>query len=392
VLVAPKAGLLHAQWVDRAVLDQAGAAHSARIEALRALAALGVLVGHAWGWSQGYGAGAYDGVLARALLGGGFGVFLFFALTGYLLFLPFARASWGDGPPVPLRRYARNRVLRILPLYWVVVGTYLVLLGDGLRDQWWRFALMLQSFSPETVAKVVPPVWSLIVEVQFYLLLPLLAAGLRLVAGRSLRRAAGLVLALTLAGCLLRWGTVITAQSSLVWRYSLPATACFFGPGLLLALLQVGWERGRPQWTTRSRLAEPWVWVAAAALLTALVIWRYEWDLLLLPACFLLLGAAVLPLRSDRGLRWLGWRPLGLLGLASYSLYLWHEPLVRLLAQASWLPDGFGLLLLASGSVSILVAVVSYRLVELPFLRLRKPAPADRHRIGALSDDAPARR
>lgn len=356
-----------------AVLDQAGEARSARIEALRALAALGVLLGHVWGWSQDYGAGAYESGLARALLAGGFGVFLFFALSAYLLFLPFARATWGDGRPVSLRRYARNRVLRVLPLYYVVVGTYLVLVGEGLRDEWWRFALLLESFSPETVAKVVPPVWSLVVEIHFYLLLPLLAAVLRLLAGSSLARAVTLVLLLTAGLWAVRLLTVTTADPTAVWRYSLPATACFFGPGLLLALLVVAWEGRRPGWTERSLVAEPLLWVAASAALVALVVRRFQWDGLLMPACFLLLGACVLPLRSDRGLGVLGWRPLGVLGLASYSLYLWHEPVVRLLHQEVDLPGGFLGLLAASSAASIAIALISYRLVEVPFLRFRRP-------------------
>lgn len=204
-----------------------------REQARRAYVVVHDRVRDEWGWSQGYGAGAYDGVLACALLGGGFGVFLFFALSGYLLFLPFARATWGEGAP--------------------------------------RFALLLESFSAETVAKVVPPVWSLVVEVQFYVLLPVLAVTLAAVAGRSVSRAIGVVLGLTLALWLLRVATVTSVEPSALWRYSLPAKACFFGPGLLLALLRVRWESGPPGSTTRSRLAEPAVWITGAGLLTALV-------------------------------------------------------------------------------------------------------------------------
>jgi len=79
------------------VVRQAGERRAARIESLRALAALGVLVGHAWGWSHGFnGAAIYGSYHGRVLLSGGFGVFLFFALSGYLLYLPFARGVFGD--------------------------------------------------------------------------------------------------------------------------------------------------------------------------------------------------------------------------------------------------------------------------------------------------------
>src|SRR3954447_21096105 len=98
---------------------QAGELRSARIESLRALAALGVLLGHLWGQANAHAAGAtMDGFGARVLLGGGFGVWLFFALSGYLLFWPFARAALGDGRRIDLGRYARNRLLRIVPLYY----------------------------------------------------------------------------------------------------------------------------------------------------------------------------------------------------------------------------------------------------------------------------------
>ena len=47
---------------------------------------------------------------------------MFFTLTGYLLFLPFARSAWGERGPIRYGRYAANRALRILPLYYVVIA------------------------------------------------------------------------------------------------------------------------------------------------------------------------------------------------------------------------------------------------------------------------------
>src|SRR3954453_13589297 len=138
-------------------VDQAGERRSARIESLRALAALGVLIAHAYGWSHGW-QNVYATVHGRVLMSGGFGVFLFFALSGFLLFLPFARASFGGGGRIELGRYALNRALRVLPLYYVVIATVLVLRGEGVRGDSWRFALFLESFSERTVATVDAPV------------------------------------------------------------------------------------------------------------------------------------------------------------------------------------------------------------------------------------------
>src|SRR2546423_3037352 len=103
-------------------IDQAGEERLARFESLRALAALGVVVGHAWGIHQAFGAGAYRTFPERIVTGGGYGVFVFFALSGYLLFRPLARAAFGGGERVDLAGYARNRALRILPLYYAVVA------------------------------------------------------------------------------------------------------------------------------------------------------------------------------------------------------------------------------------------------------------------------------
>src|SRR3954454_14572710 len=100
-------------------VQQAGERRTARIESLRALAALGVLLGHAYGWSHHW-QGIFATFPGRLVLSGGFGVFLFSALSGSLLSLPFARAAFGPAERIDLLRYALNRAVRILPLYYVV--------------------------------------------------------------------------------------------------------------------------------------------------------------------------------------------------------------------------------------------------------------------------------
>src|SRR5919107_1849518 len=97
---------------------QAGEVRLARIESVRALAALAVLFGHLWVFvNAGHPLRLLDTFWHRMIFSGGFGVFVFFALSGYLLFWPFVRALFGDGGPISMRRYALNRAVRILPLY-----------------------------------------------------------------------------------------------------------------------------------------------------------------------------------------------------------------------------------------------------------------------------------
>src|SRR3954470_9178202 len=191
-------------------IDQAGEERLARFESLRALAALGVLAGHAWGLHHAYGLAGYDTFPERLVYGGGYGVFVFFALSGYLLFGPLARAAFGAGERIDLAAYARNRALRILPLYYVVAAVLFVLAaGGGSLGEWVRFATFTQNFFPDTVLDLDGPMWSLVVEVQFYALLPLIALGLAWVSRRRLDVAAVVLVVAGLAGVALRMWLVI---------------------------------------------------------------------------------------------------------------------------------------------------------------------------------------
>ena len=356
-------------------VNQAGELRSARVESLRAIAALAVLEGHVYGVSVGFGATAYRTWLHRALLGGGFGVYLFFSLSGYLLFLPFARRSFGAGRSVDLARYARNRALRILPLYYAVALTYLLVLRAPGID-WAAYLLFGENFSRRTVAQVDGPMWSLVVEVMFYVLLPFLAFVLARVSRRSVPAAAGWLVALAVAAGAYRWVAYLHApHPGPLVQYNLPANFFFFLPGMLLALAKVASESRGPDPAPAPKpipalLRDSRLWVAASAALWAMVFYRYQWDLLAGVASFLLLGACVLPLRPSAAVRMLGWRPLALLGTASYSLYLWHLPIVTHLGPEPL--GGYVGHLLVDAAVCMTVALASYAVIEAPFLRWRK--------------------
>ncbi|HZT66425.1 MAG TPA: acyltransferase [Acidimicrobiales bacterium] len=351
------------------VVEQAGELRSARVESLRALAALGVLEGHVYGGNLNYGPAAYSSWWHRSLLGGGFGVYLFFCLSGYLLYLPFARRSFGGAGPVDLRRYARNRAVRILPLYYVVAVTYLIVLHAP-AGVWVRFLTFTENFSHRTVSRYDGPMWSLVVEIMFYLLLPLIALVISgLSRGSLVRAGALLVLAAGVFGAY-RWVAFLhSAHPSPLVQYNLPATFYFFIPGMMLALVRVGAEARGTDWSGQL-LGRSWVWVAASAACWALIFYRYQWDLLAGAASLLLLGACVLPLARSRLVGALGWRPLAALGIASYSLYLWHMPIVDYLARRHL--GGYLGHLAVSGTICIAIAAVSYWVVEAPFLRLRR--------------------
>jgi peptidoglycan/LPS O-acetylase OafA/YrhL len=337
-------------------VDQAGEQRLARLESLRALAALGVLVGHVWGAHYAFGPGATDSLAARTIFGGGFGVFVFFALSGYLLFRPLANAAFG-GERVDLRRYAINRLLRTLPLYYVVVIVLLVVQeGGGSFGQWWRFLTLTENLFSATALTVDGPIWSLLVELQFYALLPLVAIGLAWLARGSRRNAAMLLLLAGLAGAGLRIYLLNhrhVGDPRIV--YSLLTTAFFFVPGMLLALVRDVRLRGP--------LGSGDLWLLASIPVWLFIFDDYSRTAWAAVASFLVVGGAALPLRHGPIVRALDWRPLALVGVASYSLYLWHLPIVNALAPNA---------LVWAVPLSLLVAFVSYRVVEEPFLALRR--------------------
>ena len=349
---------------------QAGESRSARVESLRALAALGVLQGHVFGWSQGWDHEAVYGSYGdRLLLSTGSTVVLFFALTGYLLFLPFARRWFAGGESIDIARYSANRALRILPLYFASIALLMLLReGGGTFELWWKHALLAQSFFSDSVASVNGPLWSVVVELHFYLLLPFFAWALAKASRGSLRGAALILLVLALASAVLRAEARDFASDPRLWQYSLPTTLYWFVAGMYVAMLRIAWGDRPPAWL-RGALSSPAVWLAASVPFWLLQAHRL-WDWPVVFASFLTVGACVLPLRESRALRALEWRPLAVLGIASYSLYVWHEPIVAELAEAGL--DGYLPLLAAGVALSVAAALLSYRAIETPFLRMRK--------------------
>ena len=364
-------------------IGQAGELRSARIESLRALAALSVLESHAFLYS-------YGAVLAGAPLwhkvaleGGLAGVDFFFVLSGYLLFWPFARAAFGAGGPVDLRRYALNRALRILPLYYFVLVVLLIAQhGGGSGAEWWHYGLFLQNFF--VPANVDVPMWSLAVEVQFYVVLPLVALLVARLGRGSLRRAAAVLLALGLASFALQQVFVGQASSpDYRWEFSLPTLFYFFCAGMALALLRLHWQSARPR-LLDGPLGNSTLWLLAALPLWVVVAaaGTYWAEPVKAVASVLIIGACVLPVRSGVGTRVVEWRPLSRLGLASYGLYLWQVPVILAIATgdlaggaapALHQTPGRYLVLLVSGiAATSAVALVTYAFVEAPALRLRR--------------------
>jgi peptidoglycan/LPS O-acetylase OafA/YrhL len=360
--------------------------HWPALTGLRGLAAVGVLFLHAFTL-----AGHPPGVpapLAYLCNLGWSGVDVFFTLSAFLLALPFVQAQERGGAGPPLGEYWRHRAWRILPAYWVQVLLLfaLALAGFAAASMWrspdtaslLRNAFFLYNLVPGYGAAV-PPWWTLPVELGFYLLLPWFA--------RLLQPGRWYWLLLAIAASLAwRWWVMHAGfgrEQQVYWADHLPGRLHQFVVGMLAAWAFV---RGQAVFLAWSPLRRDLLGLGALAAFLALPMLGFPADgrvytgapsahpLLLgwhlyasLAVAVLLLALASGPSRLAR-LFGAGW--LQALGIVSYSLYLWHYPVMLALrdslggywkVQAEFAPFLFYALLF-----SLLAAAASWWLVERP--------------------------
>jgi peptidoglycan/LPS O-acetylase OafA/YrhL len=345
------------------------------LDALRGLAALAIVVLHAWLYTTTVtqkGDSVGDAVVHQLRLG----VPLFFCLSGFLLYGAWVRAV-REGRPLPaVATYARRRAARILPAYAVALAGSLALLvpfasvrGVDVPDAGLLplFAIFASNLHPATAGALDPPMWTLAVEVQFYALLP--AVAWLALGGR--RRAGGWLLVPPLA--LLVGGTLFNAVTagapgSIVVASSLPALAPCFACGMAAALVA-------DARVVHGRGATVALLLAGALLIVADGAW-HEQDAGLagrvvrdLPAA-VGFAAVILVAARPRAGRLLGARPFRVLGELSFPLYLWHMPLMLGLRGAGVFPEGRPAAALAMVlAVTLPVAWLSWTCVERPAVR-----------------------
>jgi len=408
----------------------APAARLPGIEGLRAIAAGTILVIHCWRFDGQVGVGSTEPA-ATVLENLSLGVVLFFALSGFLLYRPFAAAIARAEELPRVGRYLHNRALRILPAYWVILlVTSLVLVSANLRDgdghlligalddplELLASALLVQQYDPDTLLVGIGPAWSLAVEAVFYLLLPILViAAARAARGRRVRAErvrillapALALLALGLAGKLVAGGVLGGAPDegwqsdwySVLVR-SFLAQADLFAFGMAAAVAHTEAVDGR---LTLPRHWRAIALVLSLTLLAAAAVTLGQGQLGWLPqntvvalAAALLVAAISFPGPADGALwlrRVLETRALVAVGIVSYSVFLWHEPVIRWLAEHGVMRAGaIGFvwnLVVTIVAVGIL-SMLSYRFVERPALRRKhRPAATDTPMAAAQLEAAP---
>jgi peptidoglycan/LPS O-acetylase OafA/YrhL len=396
-----------------------GRGRNTGLDGLRVVAAFAVLMTHV-GSQTGF---EFTGRPASWVADrGDVGVPIFFALSGLLLYQPWARAAL-DGEAGPrVGSYLLRRGLRILPAYWLVVIIALLTLNRahiGSASTWAQYLLLIQNYNPHTWwpgtgAPGLAQMWSLVVEVSFYAVLPLLAALLDWLAWRGTtsvaRRARRLLAGVAVLGLAsYAFAVLMYYPTEELWLgVTLPRLMTWFAAGMAMAIA-AEWARteradGPARQLCRAVAGSAWAcWlIAAAAFAIACTpvagpegfvpptLWNVEVKALLytVVAAALVAPVAFQPASPTPVFRLLGNPVMSFLGRISYGIFLWQFVVIygffRVIHASTNISHLFPWpivvgILLACGVATVAVATASYYLIEQPaqhlYRRLRPARP-----------------
>lgn len=335
------------------------------IDGLRALAVLSVILFH---------------IDESALPGGFLGVDIFFVISGYLITLLLVKEI-GQSGRIDLVNFYRRRAQRILPALMLVLsvsgiaGFMLLTPSDFKNLMAASFAAMLSAaniyfysavdtsyFASDSAELPLLHLWSLGVEEQYYLLWPLVVLSLVKYTRRPVLRIGLILFVAAVSLALAQW--MLGKDESFAY-YMLPTRAWELSLGGLMAFLVA------EGMSLQRRAAEA---CGAAGILlvgASFVLVNQNHDVPGVSALPAVLGAGLVIASNGQTVvgRVLGSKPFVAIGLISYSAYLWHWPL---LAYLRYTFVEISLLVGAAAFVvTLLMAALSYRVVEMPLRYLK---------------------
>lgn len=359
------------------------------VEGLRACAAVGVVVTHV-----AFQTGMSGGITGRILGRFDLAVAVFFALSGFLLWRGHAAAARGLRSRPSTGHYLRSRIVRIMPGYLVAVVVIMTLLPEVKADftVWLANLTLTQIYVPLTLTAGLTQIWSLSVEMSFYLALPLLA-----LLARRLPVRARIPAIVAVAVASLFWVRIPFdgASGHNLWNWP-PAFFSWFAAGMVLAELTVS-PVGRAHRLARRRVLMALIALTAFLIAASPLAGREG----LHPGSIgqvtlktamgaVVAGALLAPLvldRLDTSHRILGSPIMVTLGRWSYGLFVWHLAALAMVFPiiGEFAFNGhFTVVLTLTVVFGFAIAAVSYALVESPcrnalrrWERRNHPTPLD---------------
>lgn len=363
-------------WVEKWHVHPFGRREYDFIDGLRGIAILLVIVCHVVFVNPH--AGGITRILGALFRSGAIGVSLFFVLSGFLIALPFwSRLKEGNSSCIP-KGYAWRRFWKIYPplalSVLILLPVYIFWKGHPgeyflTAVQWWTGL----SFVMPVSSRINPVMWTLIVEVHFYIVLPLFFLAVKRVRfGIAVLASLGVFIVVPLIAIFMYDRAGVAFAIHPIFKIRFPTELINFSLGVLVSALVVS---GKEVPSAR-RFGYAGLILIGFSLCTSAIQELNMLDLKWLSASMMMTlgGGGALFFVFDQSRRagqflcspWLRW-----LGMISYEWYLLHQPLFYLLWDAKtggnimkylWIVIG-------SGGGSLILAALMYRYFSLPILK-----------------------
>jgi peptidoglycan/LPS O-acetylase OafA/YrhL len=312
--------------------------------------------------------------LERLLLAGDRGVGVFFVISGMILAMPFARCYLLGSKPVSIRKYFVRRVTRLEPPYIASMFLAVVMVAiyqHGLSRGYWVHVLMSALYQHNLVygemSTVNPVSWSLEVEIQFYIIAPIIMLLFR-IRQKGSRRTVLLALVLALGAAQLPF------QKSLRFDMSIAFYFQYFLAGLVVADIFV---------IDLKNMHSHWLWdVAGVSALCAIFLSPKAayWPHVVMPLETIILCIAAM--RSFAIRRCLANQVVAVVGGMCYSIYLMHFLFIAVIFKISRyailtgvdFPVNYLLQIVVTGIPALILSAAFFVLIERPCMEPNWPS------------------